>query len=61
MNGRILHLSIDVTVTPPQGGELGETDAAFALGEKLTLEIGLLAQRLAPDCKIDVSRQIVVY
>ena len=61
LDNRILHLSLDVTVIPPQGGEMGETDAAEELGRKLSLEIGLLAQRLAPGCRIEIERQIIVY
>lgn len=61
MQGRILNLSLDLTVIPPQG-DMVDTGAAFELGEKLALEIGLLAQRLAPEgSRVEVERQITAY
>lgn len=45
--GRIIHQSFDVTMIPPQGGELGDTDAAFAIGEGLMREAIALLQDAA--------------
>lgn len=62
LEGRILHLSLDVTVIPPQEGATGNADVAFDLSKRLALETGLLAQRLAPEgSRVEVERQIVVY
>lgn len=55
MNSRILHLLLAVKITPPQDEPLGETDEAAAIGEKLTLEVGLLAQRLANACFVKMN------
>lgn len=62
LDGRILHLQLDVTVRPPPAAELGETDAAMEMGKRLSLEAGLLAQRMAGEgCTVEVVRQITVY
>lgn len=62
LDGRILHLQLDVTVRPPPGAELGECDAAMELGKRLSLEAGLLAQRMAGEgCTVEVERQITAY
>lgn len=45
--GRIIHQSFDITMIPPQDGELGDTDAAFAIGEGLMREAMLLLQEAA--------------
>lgn len=61
LDGRTLHLQFDVTVRPPPGAELGETDAAFEVGRKIAFETQLLARRLAgEDCTVSVERQIRV-
>ncbi|MHB1098651.1 MAG: hypothetical protein ACYCZR_03775 [Burkholderiales bacterium] len=36
--GRIIHQSFDITMIPPQDGELGETDMAFEIGKGLIRE-----------------------
>lgn len=36
--GRIIHQMVDITMIPPQGGELGETDMAFEIGKGLIRE-----------------------
>lgn len=62
LDGRILHLQLDVTVRPPLGAEPGETDAAMEVGQRLSIETGLLARRMAGEgCTVEVERQIVVY
>lgn len=62
LDGRILHLHLDVTVRPPPGAELGETDAAMEIGQRLSIEAGLLAKRMAGEgSTVEVERQIVVY
>lgn len=62
LDGRVLHLSLDVTVRPPADAEPGETDAAMEMGRRLSIEAGLLAQRLAPHgSTVEVVRQIIVY
>jgi hypothetical protein len=45
--GRIIHQSFDVTLTPPQSGELGDTDAAFDIGKGLMREAMRLLQEAA--------------
>ena len=62
LDGRILHLQLDVTVRPPPGSELGDTDAAMETGQRLAIEAGLLARRMAGEgCTVEVKRQITVY
>ncbi len=62
LDGRTLRLKLDVTVRPPAGAELGETDAAVDVGKKIALEVGLLAQRIAPPgSTVEVERQITAY
>lgn len=62
LDGRILHLKIDVTVRPPAGAEVGHTDAAMEMGKRLSTEAGLLAQRMGGEgCTVEVVRQITVY
>lgn len=62
LEGRILHLQLDVTVRPAAGTELGETDAAFDVGREIALEVDLVAQRIAPPgSTVEVKRQITAY
>lgn len=42
VHGRIIHQSFDITMIPPQGGELGGTDVAFDIGTGLMREAMLL-------------------
>lgn len=63
LDGRILHLHLDVIVRPKDSAAApGHTDAAAEIGQRLSLEIGLLAKRMAgEDCQVIVERSIVVY
>lgn len=62
LDGRIIHLQLDVTVRPPPDAKLGHTDAAMDLGKRLAIEAGLLARRMAGEgCTVEVERQITVY
>lgn len=63
LDNRILHLSLDVIVRPKDGAaEPGHTDAAAEIGKRLSLEVGLLAKRMAgEDCEVVVERSIIVY
>lgn len=63
LSGRILHLQLDVIVRPTDAlAEPGHTDAAAEIGKRLSLEVGLLAKRMAgEDCEVIVERSIIVY
>ena len=62
LDGRILRIQLDVTVRPPAGAKLGETDAAFEVGRKIASETQLLARRLAgEDCTVRLKRKITAY
>lgn len=63
LDNRTLHLTLDVRVSPRDPAAVpGSTDRALEVGEKLSLEVGLLAQRMA-GCgyAVSVDRQMVVY
>ena len=61
--GRIIHLSFDVTLIPPQGVELGETDPAWDIGEGLVWEAikFLKATGEAEGFKVEVATNQIVY
>jgi hypothetical protein len=45
--GRVIHMIIDVTLTPPNTEPCGETDAAMAIGRGLINEAALLIKNAA--------------
>lgn len=61
--GRIIHQSFDITMIPPQSCELGDTDAAFEIGEGLMREAMLLLQEAAKreGFKVEIEFGQVVY
>lgn len=61
--GRIIHQSVDITLIPPQGGELGETDMAFEIGKGLIREaVNLLRGSAEKEgFKVEVEFGQVVY
>lgn len=62
MNGRTLHLKVDVVVAPKGECVTGTTDRAKDVGERLALELGMLAQRLAGEgYKVTVEPKIIIY
>lgn len=63
LNNRILHLQLDVIVRPKDHqAEPGHTDAAAEFGTRLSLEVGLLAKRMAgEDYEVIVERSRFVY
>lgn len=62
LDGRILHLRVNLILSPRTDSTAGETDAATEIGERLALEMGLIAKRLGGDgCDAAVEREITVY
>lgn len=62
LDGRILHLRINLLLSPRTDSTVGETDAAMEIGARLALEVGLTAKRLGGDgCDVAVEREITVY
>lgn len=62
LDGRILHLQVDLLLSPPTDSVAGHTDAAVEIGKRIALEAGLIAKRLGGDgCDVVVERQITVY
>ena len=61
--GRIIHQSFDITMIPPQDGNLGETDMALEIGKGLIREaIQLLrAAAEAEGFKVEIEFGQVVY
>ncbi|MDP3425479.1 MAG: hypothetical protein Q8S32_17195 [Burkholderiaceae bacterium] len=62
LDGRILHLQIDILLSPRTDSSVGHTDPAADIGKRIALEAGLIAKRLGGDgCDVVVERQITVY
>lgn len=61
--GRIIHQSFDITMIPPQDGELGETDMAFEIGKSLIREAIRLLRAAAEKegFKVEIEFGQVVY
>lgn len=61
--GRIIHQSFDVTMIPPQGGKLGNTDAAWDIGQGLMREAMALLKAAAEKEGFEVQIEVmqVVY
>ena len=61
--GRIIHQSFDITMIPPQDGELGETDMAFEIGKGLIREAIQLLRAAAEKegFKVEIEFGQVVY
>lgn len=61
--GRVISLDFRVTFTPPQGGELGDTDAAAAIGRGLIREAMLMLKNTgeAEGFAVEVEARQVVY
>lgn len=61
--GRIISLAFYVRLTPPQGGGLGDTDAAIAIGRGLVREAMLLLKNTgeAEGFVVDVEARQTVY
>lgn len=61
--GRIIHQSFDITMIPPQGGDLGDTDEALAIGEGIMREAILLLEEAAKreGFKVEIKFRQVVY
>ena len=62
LDGRILHLALDVIVSPAPGSPSGHTDAAMEFARRLSIEVGLLAKRMAGEgCSVIVERDIKIF
>lgn len=61
--GRIIHLSFDVTLIPPDTGNPGETDAAMDIGRGLAHESMRLLKAAgeAEGFAVDIEARQVVY
>lgn len=61
--GRIISIMFGVKLTPPQGGELGDTDAAVAIGEGLIREAMLMLKNTgeAEGFKVEMEVRQIVY
>lgn len=61
--GRVISLRFLVRLTPPQGGELGDTDGAAEIGEGLAREAMLVLKNRgeAEGFAVDVEVRPVVY
>lgn len=61
LDGRRLVLKLVLVVDPPEASEVGHTDAAIRLGQRIALEAGLLARRLCGEqCTVEADRSITV-
>ncbi len=60
---RVIHMTYDVTMTPPQTGSLGETEAAVEIGRGLISEVFTLLKVVAEaeGFVVDVTARQVVY
>ena len=62
LDGRTLHLQIDILLSPRTDSVVGHTDSAVDIGKRIALEAGLIAKRLGGDgCDVVVERKITVY
>lgn len=64
VEGRIIHISMDITLTPRDyAGEVGETDKAWELGLSIVDDIMALLHIVGTNegFKIDVERRNLVY
>jgi hypothetical protein len=63
VEGRVIHLTFDVTLTPEQTGHLGDTDAAWDYGNGLIRDVFTLLRNVgeAEGFKVEVRSNEVVY
>jgi hypothetical protein len=62
LDGRILHLELDLIVSPAPGSPMGHTAAAEEFARRLALEAGLLAQRMAGEgSSVIVERDMKIF
>lgn len=62
LDGRTVHLQLDVVISPPSGSPVGHTDAGMDLAQRLALETGLAARYLAgPGSTVNLKKDIKVY
>jgi len=61
--GRVISMSFYVRLTPPQGGEMGETEAAVEIGRGLIREAMLMLKNTgeAEGFVVDVEVRQLVY
>ena len=61
--GLVISLMFGVRLTPPKDGELGETDAAAAIGEGLIREAMLMLKNTgeAEGFEVDIEVRQIVY
>lgn len=62
LDGRTLHLRVDLLLSPRTDSVAGHADAAREIGKRIALETGLIAKRLGGDgCDVIVDQDITVY
>lgn len=61
--GRIIKIQLNITLTPPETGDLGSTDAAWELGKLIVDDTARLLHIVCTNegFKVDVERKNLVY
>jgi hypothetical protein len=63
VKGRVIRITLDVTLTPPDTGEVGDTRAAWDLGIGIVDDISALLYIICKNegFKVDIERKNTVY
>lgn len=61
--GRIIHITLDIRLTPREDDEIGSTDSAWELGVSIVDDLARLLYIIGSNegFKVDVERRNVVY